>query len=203
MRPMASVKGSTLRTRRTFVLRHHGEEAWRRVLGALPAEMAAECDSLLVASRWYPFALRNALEAAIVRVCAAGDEKICVDMGAFSASENLSTLYRQFRAGGDEPGPFYRRFAQLYPALYDFGRMGVVESAEENVVRIVHDFDGNATRTNCLGTIGFFRGAGQAAGIPGVVVEERGCQVRGDTSCVLLVRWGGRRKSRPIPAVGG
>ncbi len=189
------MKGSTLRTRREFVLRHHGEEAWRRVLGDIGNEMAAEVSGPLVATAWYRFDLRNRVERAIVEVCGRGDEGICVDMGAFSAMENLSTLYRSYRQGGEEPGPFYRRFAQLYPTLYDFGKMGVVESSTGAEVRIVHDLEGHATRTNCLGAVGFFRGAGQAAGIPGLRVEEPSCQVRGDEKCLHVVKWGARPRT--------
>jgi hypothetical protein len=193
---MPQVKGSTIRTRRDFVLRYHGPEAWSRVRGALRDADRDLLDGALLASAWYPFDLCTRLERAIVDACAEGDERICVDMGAFSAAENLATLYRTFLAGGESPADFYKRLEQLYPTLHDFGSMNVFKPENRDEIHIVHDYQGFATRTNCLAALGFFRGAAVSVAIPAVRVEETWCQALGNASCLLVVTWGDGTRRR-------
>jgi len=185
-----NVKGSTLRTRRDFVLRYHGPGAWARVYAALSPPDRAVCDGPILATNWYPFDLCARLERAIVSALAEGDERICLDIGAYSAAENLATLYRTFLGDGEDPVAFYQRFERLHPTLYDFGSMTVARAPSRDEIHIVHDYQGFATRTNCLSSIGFFRGAGVSVAIPKVRVEEKWCQASGNASCFCVVRWG-------------
>lgn len=187
---MPNVKGSTLRTRRDFVLRYHGPGAWAAVYAALSVEDRRVCDGAIVPTSWYPFALCTRLERAIVHACAEGDERICLDIGAYSAAENLATLYRAFLGDGESPGAFYERFARVYPSLFDFGSMTVARSSARNEVHVVFDYQGLATRTNCLAATGFLRGAGVSVAIPRLRVEEKWCQARGNASCFIVIKWG-------------
>jgi predicted hydrocarbon binding protein len=190
------VKGSTLRTRKDFVERYHGPRAWQRVRDALSEEDRAAWAGVVQAGAWYPFEACTRLERAIVDGCAEGDERICVDIGAYSAAENLATLYRAFLADAEDPFEFYRRFERLYPTLYDFGSMAVARVVAREELHVVLDFAGFATRTNCLATLGFFRGAGVSVAIPRVRVEERWCQARGNSSCLVVVQWGEAGRKR-------
>lgn len=193
-RPLPHIKGTILRTRRDFVLRYHGQDAWRRAYDALGREDRAALDGPVLATSWYPFDLCTRLERAIVDACAEGDERICVDIGAYMAAENLANLYRTFLDDREDPTSFYRRIERRYPTLYDFGSMTVARASGRDEIQIVHDYQGFATRTGCLATLGFVRGAGVSVAIPRLRVEERWCQALGNASCLVVVTWGASAK---------
>ncbi len=173
------------------MLRYHGDAAWRQVQGALTVEERSAVEGPILANAWYPLDLCSRLERAIVDACADGDERICIDVGSYTAAVNLASLYRTYQAGGEDPSSFYKKLERLHPKLYDFGSMSVVEPMGRKEVHLLHDFEGFATRTNCLASIGFFRGAGISVAIPGLVVEEVSCQARGNANCLFVARWGG------------
>jgi predicted hydrocarbon binding protein len=74
--------------------------------------------------------------------------------------------------------------------------MTVVEPMGRKEVHLMHDFAGFATRTHCLASMGFFRGAGISVAIPSIAVEEVSCQARGNANCLIVVRWGGAAAPR-------
>jgi len=184
------VKGSAMLSRRDFVLRYHGPAAWRTVHDALAAPDRVTWDGTVIADAWYPFEACARLERVIVESVADGDERICADIGAFSAAENLASLYQTFLSNGEDPVAFYRGFERRHAAVYDFGTMMVAQPQGRAEIQIVHDFEGFATRTNCLVTLGFFRGAGVSVAIPRLRVEEKWCQALGNASCLVVVQWG-------------
>ncbi len=185
---MASVKGSTVRTRREFVLRGFGDEGWERVLQRMSDEHSSHWSMNVLASAWYPSDAVAALEESIVEEL--GDDHIaaCDQLGAFSAEQNLPSTYKSFFADDRSPASFFEKLLSLYPSLYDYGKAWVEETTETGT-ELHHDFRGHATRTNCLTAISFFERAGSMAGIAGLRVRELSCQAKSSELCIYGVSW--------------
>ena len=181
-------EGSTVRTRRDFVLRVLGDEGWERVLQNMSEAHRSHWSLSVLASAWYPTSAVAALEEAIVHEF--GDDPIttCNQLGAFSAEQNLPSTYKSFFPQGRSPAAFFEKLLSLYPSLYDFGKAWI-DGTTEIGTELVHDFDGHATRTNCLTARSFFERAGTMAGIAGLRVHELSCQAKGSELCIYGVGW--------------
>ncbi len=183
-----NVKGSLLKTRWEFLEQRQPPGARARVLAALPPEQSRAAASALSAS-WIPFHLVTKVDEIIVTQCGADDVRLCVEIGAFSARRNLTSLYHVFmeQAGGD-PFRLLEHLAMLHGTLYDWGfsraqRLGAHECMMEA------EYGGGARRTNCLTALGFYREALRLIEVPGVLAEERACQAAGDPLCSVHLTW--------------
>ncbi|HMR04934.1 MAG TPA: hypothetical protein PKA88_04140 [Polyangiaceae bacterium] len=142
----------------------------------------------MLASSWYPAAAVAALEDAIVQEMGGQPAEVCTELGAFSAEQNLPSTYQSFFAMGQSPVAFFQKLISLYPSLYDYGRVWLAKTTR-NGTEIQHDFEGHATRTNCLTARSFFERAGSMAGIQDLRVREVCCQASGAAVCVLSAEW--------------
>lgn len=80
---MQQIKGSVIKSRLAFVEEHFGKPGLERLLGCLPAGDRREL-GMVLAVKWYPFALGERLDDAIVHVLAAGDRQLFERLGARS-----------------------------------------------------------------------------------------------------------------------
>ena len=99
---MVEIKGSVLRTRLALVEDLAPKGGLPRVLARLEEGERAILTSLL-ASAWYPFALGQRLDQAIVDVLVAGRPEFSERLGGASAEKNLGPggVHRSFLAKGD------------------------------------------------------------------------------------------------------
>ncbi len=185
---MASVKGSTVRTRRDFVLRRFGDDGWERVLQRMSESHRSHWSLNVLASAWYPADAVAALEEAIVDELGEDLTTACDQLGAFSAEQNLPSTYKSFFADDQSPVVFFEKLLSLYPSLYDYGKAWLEKTTDAGT-ELHHDFQSHATRTNCLTARSFFERAGTMAGIEGLVVKELACQTNGAKRCIFGVSW--------------
>lgn len=184
------VKGTSIRSRLEFLQQRYGDEAGESVLAGLDADDRAAVEKTLAAS-WVPFALLNRLDAAIVGGPGGQDQQVARDIGVFSAERNLSTVYRMFvdQAGGD-PAALLEGLATLHSNFYDWGAMRVVRLGPGEC-RVEVDYEGAASRTNCLTAVGFYSEALRRLGVEDAAVRETSCQAEGAELCTYEVRWRG------------
>lgn len=182
------VKGTILRTRMEFLLERYGDDAPARLLGALSEGDRRAVEAALPGS-WISFPLANRVDEAVARTFAGNDIGVCREIGAFSAKRNLATVYRMFvdQSGGD-PHRLMENLSNLHGIMYDWGWTRATRVAD-TVSRLEGDYEGAATRANCLTAVGFYAEALQALDI-GASVEETGCQVDGAPLCAYTIRWG-------------
>jgi|SoiMetStandDraft_2_1073263.scaffolds.fasta_scaffold417667_1 hypothetical protein len=182
------IKGTMLRTRLEFVRERYGPEAPPSVLGALSAEERRLVQSALPGS-WLPFSLLSHIDQEIVRRFGDGNAEVCREIGAFSAHRTLVTVYRVFveQAEGD-PQRLMEGMSTLHATFYDWGSMRAT-SAGERLCRVESDYQGGATRANCLTAVGFYGEALRQLAVRGAQVLERGCQALGAPLCLYEVTW--------------
>ena len=76
----------------------------------------------------------------------------------------------------------------LHATFYDWGSMRAT-SAGERLCRVESDYQGGATRANCLTAVGFYGEALRQLAVRGAQVLERGCQALGAPLCLYEVTW--------------
>lgn len=188
MRGALNVKASLVRTRLAYLTQRFGSEAPERLLSVLAPEDRKACERALPAS-WVPFALIVRIDAAILALFHGGRSEGAVELGAFSARRNLTTLYSLFvQQAQRDPQRLLESLAQLHGAFYDWGwsRASCVASG---VARMEADYQGAATRINCGTALGFYSEALRVIDVPGVQACEMACQVDGAPHCVIELRW--------------
>jgi len=183
------VKGSLLKTRWEFLSERFGPEAVQRVLALLPEAEHLRAGSAL-SGAWIPFSLATQVDEAIVS-CFGGHIGICMDIGAYSARRNLTTIYRIFldRSKRD-PFRLLEHLAVLHGSLYDWGSSRA-SRLDDGGCLMEADYAGGATRVNCLTALGFYREALLLVGIETATATERGCEASGARRCAIELRWGG------------
>lgn len=183
------VKGTTLRSRLDFLRERFGEDSVATVLDGLDPEHRRAVESALPGS-WLDSSIIDRLDREIIDRFGGGRDKLAREFGAFSARKNLTTLYKIFieQAQGD-PHELFENLANLHRNFYDAGSMSVAR-LDERSSSVEVDYEGAATRPNCLTALGFYSTALELIGVEQASVEERACQVDGAKLCRFEIRWG-------------
>lgn len=183
-----NVKASLIRTRLDYLAQRFGSAAPGRLLHHLTAVDRVACERALPVS-WVPFALIMRVDHAILALFHAGRLEGAVDIGAFSARRNLTTLYRIFvEQAGRDPQRLLEALAQLHGTFYDWGTSRVVRVAP-GLARMEADYCGAAERINCQTARGFYSEALRVIDVPGVRARETACQVDGAPQCLVELHW--------------
>lgn len=180
------VKGSVLVSRRAFVVRHFGEDAWERVLAALAPDDRRHLAPPAPVG-WYPFPLGERLDRAIVAVLGDGDAEVFRRLGAASARENLTGSHRFFLRPGDPQG-FLERTESFYHLYYDHGRRSYERTGPTSGVLTTYDAEIFST-PDCLTVAGFYQEALAMCGAREVEVVEETCRARGGAHCRYRLSW--------------
>ncbi len=188
---MQQIKGTVLKSRLGFVEQHWGRDGLERLLDSLPEEDRRTLQAIL-SVKWYPFALGERLDAAIVRVLGEGRPEVFERLGAASADANLTTLHKGFLAPG-RPQAFMAKAPQIYGFYYETGRRTWEPVGENGGVMTTYDAETFST-PDCLSVIGWYRRALEMCGAEGVSIEEEECRARGGEVCRYRVRWTGVRE---------
>ncbi len=118
-----------------------------------------------------------------------GHDELAREFGAFSAKKNLTSLYKIFieQAQGD-PHSLFENLSNLHRSFYDSGSMQALRTGDRTT-SIEVDYEGSATRPNCLTAVGFYSTALELIGVTGAGVEERACQAEGAKLCRFEIHW--------------
>jgi hypothetical protein len=182
------VKGTALRSRIGFLRERFGEDSLATVLEGLDATDRKVISGALPGS-WIPFEIIDRFEREIIERFGGGHDELAQEFGAFSAKENLTTLYKIFieQAQGD-PHSLFENLSNLHRSFYDCGDMRALRTGDRTTSLEV-DYEGSATRPNCLTAVGFYSTALEIIGVAGARVEERACQAEGAKLCRFEIRW--------------
>ena len=89
-----------------------------------------------------------------------------------------------------DPHRLMENLATLHKNIYDWGWTRAVR-VEEHLCRLEGEYEGQATRANCLSAVGFYSEALDRLDIRGAVVTEVACQANGAPLCIYEIRWAG------------
>ncbi len=185
---MQQIKGNVLRARMDFVREHFGDQGMERVLALLSPDDRQALRSVLTI-KWYPFALGQRLDAAIVQGPGQGRPELFERLGEASASRNLQTLHKGFLCPGD-PQAFLAKAPVIYDLYYETGNRTYQRSGEREGVLTTHDAE-TFSAPDCLTVIGWYRRALELCGAREVSITEEECRASGGTVCRYRVRWAG------------
>jgi hypothetical protein len=183
---MQQIKGAILKARLGFVEQNWGREGLDRVLASLPDDDQRALRAVLTV-KWYPFALGERLDAAIVRVLGDGRTEVFERLGAASAEANLATVHKGFLTPG-RPHVFLGKAPQIYGFYYETGRRTYEQTGEAAGVLTTYEAETFST-PDCLSVIGWYRRALELCGVEGVSIEEDECRARGGEVCRYQLRW--------------
>ena len=183
---MQQIKGSVVKSRLAFVEEHSGKDGVERVLAALPEEDRRALASVITV-KWYPLALGNRLDDAIVRVLGGGKPEFFERLGAASADKNLASVHKAFVTQGD-PHAFLTRTPAIYSMYYEKGRREYKKTGERSAVLTTYDAE-SFSAPDCLTIVGWHRRALEMCGARDVRVVEEECRSKGGAVCRYALSW--------------
>lgn len=184
---MVQAKGAAIAARRAFVVDEFGEEAWERVLVALPPGDAETLRAGVLSSSWYPFELNQRLDEAIAATLGEGDSEIFERIGARSAVANLEGPHAAFLAKGD-PERFLGATEAIYRFYYDSGYRTYESTGPGSGVITTYQAE-TFSRADCSTVVGWYKEALRLCGARNVQVSEETCRADGGEHCRYRVRW--------------
>ena len=156
-----SVKGSSIRSKLDFVRETFGATAERELRESLrrQADLGTILDSSL-----YPFDLYDRILVAIADRFYDGDASRLEEVGAYSAHQSLTTIYRAFAQGKDFLG-FLSRISLLHERFYTEGKMEVEVAPDRRGARIRLSGAPRYSDADLFVAGGFYVGAGKLLGL--------------------------------------
>jgi uncharacterized protein (TIGR02265 family) len=183
-----NIKGIILLSRRTFVEKTWGKEAWGLTLRRLSADDQEVLGGLIVTAGWYPYALNLRLDRAIATTFAPGDPaKVFLDMGRSSASNNLAGPHASYVKRG-QPHDLLAMSPRIYSSYYDKGRRTYEKTGPTSAVLRTFDAE-NVTHEDCLTVVGWHERAIEICGGRKVKVQETLCRTDGAPHCEYHCQW--------------
>ena len=136
---MTRAKGTTLEPRVDYLLANSTKEQLKEVLGELGPEYAAEIETGILASRWYPFDFFVKLNRAIDKVLGQGDLEFIQVLGRRAAEDVLRGVYKAFARGGT-PQFLLQRAATVWDQYYDSGSLEITEETNTRMRMQILDY---------------------------------------------------------------
>lgn len=184
---MANVKGSVLRSRVDFVEKKFGREQLDQVLGSFSKKDRYTLERGLLPAQWYPFALGERLEKAILQVLGEEGRSIFMELGRRSATYNLAGVHQVFVRAGD-PHHLLSRAPAIYQLYYDTGSR-TYEKTGENSCRLITSNSEAFSDGDCLTVMGWHERAVEMCAGRDVSIQHPRCRARGDAVCEYLISW--------------
>jgi len=111
------VKGTGLIPVIAYIRNRFGDDGWAKVVESLPPHLRSELAHKVMEIKWYPIELAAEMYAAVARLFAGGDPKLCQEIGRTSADYGLSTVYKFFLRFGT-PQMFGSRGPDMWKTYY-------------------------------------------------------------------------------------
>lgn len=180
------LKGGMFRSHLTW-LTEHGKPGDRdAVLARLPEDSRQQLSGMILVSSWFPFGWLIALDRAIMEVCCGGRIEAIEDLGRWSATINLSTVYKAFDRQTNHA--FFENSALLHRQFQDFGNVRYERTGETSGRMVLSEYPCYSP-IFCASAIGYYQGVLESHGGKNARVRETECQCYGDPSCIFEMSW--------------
>jgi predicted hydrocarbon binding protein len=179
------VKGAMVRAHLQFVRDRLGEGVLGRTLDALPPAVSAEVQGVLTGT-WCAFESLVRLDRAIAKASGHDERELMRELGRYSATINLSTVYRAFHR--DDIHEFFRHSATLHRQFQDFGNCAY-EPIDDLHGRISVRDAVCYSPVYCNSEVGYLEQVIATHGGTAATVIESACQCAGDDRCTFELRW--------------
>jgi hypothetical protein len=180
------IRGTVLKSRLAYVEDVGGAEGLAAVLAALPPEDQKVFRMVLPIS-WYPFALGERLDQAIVTVLGGGDPRYFEKLGESSAAKNLAGAHRPYLTKRDAHA-FLAKAPQIYRMYYEVGHREYERTGEREGVLTTYDAE-TFSVPDCSTIVGWYRKALEMCDVKGVRITEEECRAKGAPHCRYRVSW--------------
>jgi hypothetical protein len=181
------IKGTIIAARRDFVKEHFGEEAWIKVVDALPPEDQGKIKGAILSATWYPFEIGSRLDKAIVNVLGKGKESFFQELGAESARRSLTREHKSFVTNSN-PQMFMKKADLIYKFYYDAGYREYKETGPVSGVITTYDSETYSV-PDCLTVIGWYKEALKICGAKDITAVEEECRAKGGSCCRYKFQW--------------
>jgi hypothetical protein len=181
------IKGTIIAARREFVKEHFGEEAWMKVVNAMPQEDQVKLKGTILSTTWYPFEVGNGLDKAIVNVLGKGKESFFEELGAESARRSLAREHKSFVTNTD-PQAFMKKSGVIYKFYYDAGYREYKETGPSSGIVTTYESETYSV-PDCLTVIGWYKEALKMCGAKDISANEEECRAKGGSCCRYKFHW--------------
>ena len=183
---MPHVRASAILARLRWVEEHHGKEAKRAILMALPPTQASAIMAAVNPTLWVSFDAFVALCEAIDRTYGGGDLSMCRALGRYAAEVNLPTIYRIFYKLGSVRYIISKASA-VWTTHYDSGHAST-RDIPGGIAFIVEGF-ATPHRAHCLSVLGWMEQSAMISGATVTSAAETKCRTRGDAVCEFQIQY--------------
>ena len=183
---MANIKGRVMLNARDFVVSRDGTDAWRRVLQRL-AEEDRDAVASMIPAGWYPMALNDHVNRAIVDALGGGRNEPMEALGRYAAETDLRTIHRLFLRMAN-PAFVLERLAEFWRRYQDSGTWTVTRQANNRVLARLEGW-GSRDEATCVRLGAYSKHLFELVGARNVWLERRACEARGDAACVFAGGW--------------
>lgn len=175
-----------LKSRLLYIDERLGPHGRERVLVRLSPEERGALERVVLPSSWYPFETGEHLDAAIAEEVGSG-AALFRELGARSASDNLSASHRVYVRDGDPHG-LLKAAASIYRLYYASGHRTYERAGDTKA--ILRTFGSETySVTDCLTVVGWHEKAIAMCGGRRPRVKETKCRARGDDCCEYVCEW--------------
>jgi predicted hydrocarbon binding protein len=176
------VQGFLAAARVQWIVAYYGDRVLARILGVLPAELAADV-TLARISGWCRFETVIALDAAIIEVCGRGGREMLRELGRYAAHASVGraagydALHRFFRGTALRDALFQENARAIYEELGSaHGRLSIVASPCFSAAW-------------CESMAGYLDQVIAIHDRADAQVTIAACRANGDEQCVFELRW--------------
>jgi hypothetical protein len=182
----AQVKGTMIQAHVNW-LRQQGHDPSKTLGSHLAPDVAKIVAHSILATTWVPLRSLIAIDRAIAKVAQGNSEDVFRELGRFSATSNLSGVYKGFISG--EPHRFFEKQARLHDRFQDFGASAYEERGpREGRMRLTKYTE--FSEVFCLSALGYYQGALETMKAPGPIsVKESECTCAGSEACTFELNW--------------
>jgi serine/threonine protein kinase len=182
--PSFEMKGIGFVNVRRYVLDHHGEDSWQRVLRGLePADREVASQALAVG--WYRVSTFAALLRCIDRECGQGDLGLLPAIGAFEAEQDFNRVLRLFLRIV-HPSYVFEVSGRLWQHFQNSGDW-VAERSDHAMLASLRGWAVDAAL--CAEMTGYLTRLFEFAGGTEVTCRHVRCRALGEQHCEYDIRW--------------
>jgi uncharacterized protein (TIGR02265 family) len=184
--PPGHVKGNPIVATRTFVTERYGQDAWKRVLAALPpSDVAVIADALPIG--WYRIEVLQRLNRATETVLGDGGGGIARLLGRRTAEIELTTIHRVLLKVAT---PWYvvERLTMMWQRVQDTGEWKVERVSDTQLIATLTGW-AISDEIMCIRLAAFFERTLELSGAQAPVIRRGSCIGRGERSCRFDVSW--------------